>query len=150
MARSLLQMLLHTMTQSAANTFTESSINTNIIAPDGMLIKQVEFELSSVQDANGEGIDIQLSKDSKSSMEQIDDPDIIAKINTILTVVTSGGNEISKIKTIRIPPPGIVVVRDQLFMAINSASMSAALTARTRIYYEKIKLSSAEALLISR
>lgn len=149
MARELLKTLLGSLTLSAANTFTQQSLNTNIDAPAALLIKAVEFSWNEALNANAEQIEIQLTQDSKTSMVGINDKDVIAKMTREEILATSGVHIDPYQQMIVLPKPGIIVVRDTIYLGGNSAGLAGVATYQVKVYYEQIKLSTAEALTLT-
>ncbi len=148
--KDIMRVLHGKVIESGVDTFTSEEIETNLEAPEAMLIKAVEFTHNANFNAHGESIHIQLMKDPQTAMgNHINLGDLIVDRKEGLHLLTSGGGIVEHSKIIHIPEPGLVVVRQKIYLEISSANTGVAVEASMRIFYQRIKLSSTEALILS-
>jgi len=134
------------ITMSAANTMTEATINTNInpLSNQIIAIHSVTFDHSELDTpAVGDDMNMVLTKQSKSTIVDADDPDQIAQFRKTFMVLTDGGNWDERSKKIDFNPPELVA-SDELYLQMSTSGQAAAESGTVDIRYTPVEVSDAD------
>lgn len=129
------------VTESAANTFTEQTINTNL-AVEGNSIFVVTgchlFLKTSILAASTDQAEMQLAYASQSDILQIDDPDWLCGRAASLIMTTSGA-QVTEMYTYQ-PVEYFPLAQAQLFLGVKGTNAPSALTAGFKLegYLQKV------------
>lgn len=142
-----LQTLGGRVTETAANTFTQSAIAVPVMRV-GMTsntaqvieILWVEFSITSVEafNAAGEECNVQLTQQSASSIRFLDDVDVIASFAWTMCLLTSGAAVREDVKHIDLTDGaghGMLIASPNIFLGAQSNGLAAAGTYACRIGY---------------
>lgn len=144
-----LRWMRSTVTESAIDTYTETTIYTNLITEAGqaMEIALVEWELRAQGTADMIGsIQGQLCRESQSSMLGLNNEDVVAKLMMRADIVTSGGSYNDHVVR-QFFPPGVFYARSAMYLAVKQNVFNQAMILAVRIGYKLVRLPS-EALLV--
>lgn len=147
------------VSESAASTYTENEIDTNLSAERGVMmeIHSIEFDFTLLQlkeiSADGEeSMAMQLVRESKSSIVNVDDPDLLCKHGEYMfraaAIGTDAGplyyNHVRPVQVNFLKP--IPYVKPSIIVGIQGSDASAVNTGRFRIGYTLRKINKTEFL----
>ena len=118
MAKEYIKVSLRgTVTESAANTFTQVSIPTNIgqDARTVFVLSAVNLRWIGVFDQN-ETAGVQLTRQTKAALAGLDDPDVLMTWNWELVMTTSGAQAVDRAPWTVVPE--IAVAQSSLFLGV--------------------------------
>lgn len=144
--------LTGSVTQGSADAFAQAEIATALTGLSNVAfrVRELLFErpplaLSGAADE----IQVALSRRSKSAMPLITDRDVIAKINVILALTTSGAALQSVVDRLTFTEDDeVLVVEDPLYLDVDSNSTALANTVYCRIGYERTNISAVDRLTL--
>lgn len=126
------------LVMSAANTFTEVSVNTPVSRTENlaMLIRFIEFQQPLNLDVVAEldSISMQVSKNSKSDITTLDDSDLLALMRNVFKLITSGMLEHRAVHRIDFDNP-ILYAKTSIFFGMLTAGQGGAKTGYCRLGY---------------
>lgn len=147
------------VTESAASTYTENEIDTNLSAERGVMmeIHSVEFDftllqLAEIAAAGEESLAMQLVRESKSAIVNVDDPDLLCKRGEYMFRSAAIGTDAGPLwyKHVRpiqiIFPKPLPYVKPSIVVGILGSDASAVNTGRFRIGYTLRKINKTEFL----
>lgn len=154
-----LSFLRGSVTESAASTYTETEIDTNLSAERGVMmeIHSIDFDFSLLQlkevAANGEeGLAMQVIRETKTDILNVNDADLIGKIEKNLFRAAAIGTDAGPLwyednrpYTIHFPRP-IPYVKPSIFIGIKGTTAGSANTGRVRLGFTLRKVSRNEFL----
>jgi len=143
MRSEYLNFLRFSVTQSAAATFTQTELDTNLSAERGVMMEIHSFEVdfgnngfSLLREVAASGIEellIQLTRDSKAAIVATNDSDFLAGVKKQITRSAAIGTDAgpltvydSQIYTVNFPLP-LPYVKPSIFIGLNSTASSAAI-----------------------
>lgn len=138
----MLKFLSGSVTQSAADTFTQAEIATGLAnASLGYRIRGIIWGFPTPVEVDAQYI-IQLTRRSATATAALSDRTLIAQRTRTIKITTSGSWLIDgDDRDWYSKDLELLIVEDPIFIACASATTSAANTGRVRIYYEEVRLS---------
>lgn len=138
------------VTESAANTFTEAMVNTNL-SPEGNLIfiaTGLWTHTDAILDGNSEGVEMQLCYAPQSAIIYPNDGDWIFGRKIRVTVATQGAHSWERLvyQNINMFP----IAQEALYWGTAGDSLAAATTARFKLEGFLMKVATTEYFRISR
>ena len=132
--------------ESAANTFTQSTINVPVLRVGMSSSRAQVIELLGIDVfwpkgdlGSADQIDIQLSTSSKTALSTLDDPDVVIRDYKENNLVGAAGMyEVTGYKRYDFTDGaghGIIIATPQLFWAVQGTSQGSALTLAGRLFY---------------
>lgn len=149
MRSDYLNFLRFQVVESAASTFTETEIDTNLSAERGVMmeIHSVEFDLTTLQlfdevAAGGqENLRVQITRETKSALVSMNDADLIAQVRREIIRSAAIGTDAGPLyiltdKVLRIDfPLPIPYVKPSIFVGVQGSDAASAHTVNGRIGY---------------
>lgn len=143
-------MLRGSVTESAANTFTEANLPTPNMTEAGyvMEVLRIYFEIEGdLNLTDGDKLSIAVYENSVTALPYYDDSGVILKWKYVAGVVASGANKILLTYTQDYTDGagnGLLVGRKEIKLGIEGLSQTNALKANFAILYRLVKVSPAE------
>lgn len=147
--KQALYTLAGSVTMSAAQTYTEATLVTNLAIADryGMSIQRVTFEHTNF--SVSEPRSMVLLTEAQTAMKHIHNEDVICKSSNVSHITTTGGFAIS-LMDMQTFVPGIVIAQKELYLGIYTDDDDVlAGTGSIRVEYELIKLSDSELIALA-
>lgn len=138
-----LNSLRGTVTESAANTFTQTTINTNLSleARTIIIVPEVFLNYATSVDEDG-GVRIQLSTASQTALIDYDDPHCVVRVTRKQTAYGTAGNTTIQDHGMHIRfAQALPLAVPQLFIAVQGQNMTAQQQVTVRIPYWSKKVS---------
>lgn len=132
------------VTESAANTFTQVTVDTNlgIRGSDIFVMTGIWFETNANLSANGDQFVIQLAYSTQSAIIQVDDADWLVGAKWAIEFTTSGGSVWDQVKYVSIDHFPIAV--QNLFLGVQGTSLGSAARGSFKIEGYHVKVSTTE------
>lgn len=137
-----------TLTQGSNDAFVQGSIVTDLEPADGLAYVITRAEIVRpvpIAMANSALIEWSVTRDTKSAIALMSDPDCMYHDGIALKMTTSGAT-MDRIRTEVVFEDGLFVVEPYLYVQLDSANTTATNTAYFRFWYEQQKLSEVEIL----
>jgi len=150
MPASIARYLPFTAVQGGADAFVEAAITTDLNPAQGYAYQVTLIEVSWVETnqetwASDFTMQMVLSRDTKTAIAELNDPDVMWKEAVWLQFTTSGVQLVPSKFEYR-PPLGLYIVEPTIYFDLDSTTTGVANTVHGRIWYEEVKLSEVEIL----
>jgi hypothetical protein len=135
-----------TVTQGAINTLAQTFFPTGLSSGgnSGLLVTGIQLERTS-SPAAGSRTQVAVSRATKAAVPNIDDDDLIVKLNRQLVLVgTSGLVELDYAPFLALPPSQIVIVEANVYVQLNTVGETTVQTFKALVYAELVELTDKE------
>lgn len=138
--------------QGGADAFVQGTVATDIVPEDGLILKVTAVWFEIVTSMAGLAADAHLfwslTRDTKTAVATLSDPDCFLADTFVLALTTSGAVAFSQVW--RYPDQqGIYLVEPTLYGQLDSSSTSLTLTANFRVFYEEVRANEVDILRIT-
>lgn len=137
------------VTQSAANTYTEAQITTGLsgLTTRAYQIRSINFEYSAALEGNdGDQLEWQLTRRTKTAMTQMTDVDCIVKQKDAAVLVGAAGGWYYPLVQQWVPARDTFIVEDPIYLASDANGLAAAVTVYVEIFYDLVTVSELDRL----
>ena len=140
------QYLTVAVTESAANTFTQTELQLPVLRGGNMRgnkyqvieLLKLMIDITAGDGATASERTLALTTSTQTAMQIITNPDVIAFFGDNIIITTSGLYSPERIKIIDLTDQaghGIIIATQSVFLGLQGVSQTSALTARCRLYY---------------
>ena len=143
--------IVGTVTEGSADAFTQAEIATALSGQTARAfrIREILFETPIIT-PDASNFELVLSRRSQSSMPNITDRNVIAKLKVAKSMTTSGAVVQQIVQRLQFDEDdNLLIVEDPIYFCIDSATTSAALVGYVRIGYELVNINANDRLQLA-